>query len=97
MLGNLIKCVALIDIPDVCIAGDTMEVQSILFDKDTLIVNNIMRLDPNSEKWYEAAPEVIAPKGSYTDHVIINKRTNKKFPSDVLGYRHLSKCFSKEY
>ena len=50
--------------------GDVIEITSILYKKDTIIVNEGKRKDPKTGELFVCLPEVVAKKGSYKDSFI---------------------------
>lgn len=51
--------------------GDILEIKPILYEKDTIIVNEWWRWDEVKKERYLASPANIAPKGSVKKYVLV--------------------------
>ncbi len=99
MQGSIVSATATKNMAGVVSIGDTIEVESVLYDKDTIIVNEMWRY-PSREsglpnKPVKVADAVIAPKGSYKCCYIHNRTTGKSYPSITFGYAHLHTWLNK--
>jgi len=74
--------------------GDIVNIEPVLYKKDTIIVNERPRTSKNSF----SVPETIAPKGSYKNFRIKSKNGktySEECMRNAIGFISLDKIFSK--
>ena len=78
--------------------GEVVIIEPILYEKDTVIVNDFYLPNHKTQKNGIAAPKVIAPKGSYKGYVV-RKKNGLSYGDDVIknyfGYKTLYDIFEK--
>ena len=96
MQGNMVNAIATQNMAGVVSIGDSITVESVLYDQDTTIVNESWRYPSKlSNTPVKIADAVIAPKGSYKYSIIHNRTTGESYRDTLFGYSPLSSWLKK--